>query len=187
MSKGGTLGDGETRTAISEAAVRVLAGRGIGGLTHSAVDAEADLPDGASAAHYPDRDDLVGAVVTQLVAIDGSLWTQAGDLTPKSTAEFAQRMARWVELALTTQPVAGRARLELFVGEPKRAAAGHQAILEVAVVVLDVLGVKDPAAKARLVVDLVSGTMTHHLTVRADESFDAGSFERGLARLLADR
>lgn len=96
-------------------------------------------------------------------------------------------MTRWVELALGTQREAGLARLELFLGDPKRAAGGHLDIVEMTAVVLDVLGVAEPGGKARLVIDLVSGTMAHYLTVRADESFDAAAFEQGVLRLVSNR
>jgi hypothetical protein len=47
--------------------------------------------------------------------------------------------------------------------------------------------VSEPERKARLVVDLVSGTVTHHLLVRVDEPLDVVALERGVLRLLADR
>lgn len=187
MSEGGSTGERDQRAAIGEAAVRVLAGRGIRGFTHDVVDAESGLPEGASAALYPDRDDLIGAAVSHLVVLDGQLWTQIGQLTPDSVEQFAQRVTRWVELALGTQREAGLARLELFLGDPKRAAGGHLDIVEMTAVVLDVLGVAEPGGKARLVIDLVSGTMAHYLTVRADESFDAAAFEQGVLRLVSNR
>lgn len=176
-----------TRDAIAESAVRVVAAAGMAGLTHAAVDADASLTPGITAGLYETPADLVGVVVDRLIALDGALWTASGDLTPDSPAQFAERMARWVELALTTQAVACRARIHLFLAAGARAAVGHHAILEVAAVVLDVLKVPEPARRARLVVDLVSGAVMHHISVRADEPFDADAFAGGVRRILAAR
>jgi len=170
-----------------DAAVRVLADRGGLGLTPEAVDVEAGVPPGTTAGLIGTSEDLVASVVDRLVASDGSLWTELGGLTPDSLDAFADRMSRWVELALGRERVSSRARVQLFLAGTQRAALGHHAILDVAAVVLDVLGVRDPATRARSVVDFVSGTVLHHFSVRSDEPFDRECFAAAVRRLVVAR
>jgi len=174
------------RDAVVEAAVRVLADRGVAGLSDHAVDAECALPAGTTRTFFPDLPSLVTAIVDDLIRRDGEIWTSLGSLTPTSVADFADRIAGWVERALADL-VGARARIQLFLGAPERAAAGHAAILEVLVVVLDVLRVPQPHDRGRLVVDLVSGTVLHHGSVRRSEPFDPPTFAAGVRRLLAAR
>jgi 8-oxo-dGTP pyrophosphatase MutT (NUDIX family) len=61
--------DDPRRAELAEAALRVLAREGGRGLTHSAVDAEAGVPDGTAAGCFPGRTALVGAVAEWVAAL----------------------------------------------------------------------------------------------------------------------
>ncbi|MEV0022296.1 TetR family transcriptional regulator [Streptomyces atroolivaceus] len=55
--------DPERRERIIDAAVRVVADRGIGGLSHRAVAAEADVPLGSTTYHFASLDELLVAAL----------------------------------------------------------------------------------------------------------------------------
>lgn len=57
--------DPDRRQRIVDAAVRVVAVRGVAGLSHRAVAAEADVPLGSTTYHFADRDELLVAALTQ--------------------------------------------------------------------------------------------------------------------------
>lgn len=178
------MGGSGGRDVVAAAAMRVVAHSGVRGLTHCAVDAEAGLPSGSAHARFATLDELISGVIDQLTAVDGAIWTELGGVTPSDKADFADRIARWVQLAVEREPVASRARLELFFAAPSRAAVGHYAIVDVMGVILDVLGVPEPGQRARLIVDLVSGTVMHHVAVRADEPVDTASLAAAVLRVL---
>lgn len=50
------------RAQLADAGLRVLARDGARGLTHRAVDRQADVPQGTSANYFPTRDELLGAL-----------------------------------------------------------------------------------------------------------------------------
>lgn len=55
--------DPDRRQRIIDAAIRVVAGRGIAGLSHRAVAAEADVPLGSTTYHFASLDDLLIAAL----------------------------------------------------------------------------------------------------------------------------
>ncbi|CCH28870.1 TetR family transcriptional regulator [Actinosynnema sp. NPDC047251] len=57
-------------TLIADTAIDLVATRGMRGLTHRAVDAEAGLPPGSTSAYYRTRKALIEAVVARLAALD---------------------------------------------------------------------------------------------------------------------
>ncbi|MFC9999403.1 TetR/AcrR family transcriptional regulator [Nocardia sp. NPDC127526] len=59
--------DKPRREVIAEAAERVLAKRGVEGLTHRAAAEEAGVPLGSTTYYFADRDDLIGAAVERMV------------------------------------------------------------------------------------------------------------------------
>lgn len=63
------VGD-ERRVAIADAAIQLVAGRGLRGLTHRAVDAEAGLPAGSTSYYLRTRDALLTACVERLLERD---------------------------------------------------------------------------------------------------------------------
>lgn len=56
----------ERREILSDAAVRVLARSGSRGLTHRALDVEADLPRGTASNFFSTRDSIVDAILTRI-------------------------------------------------------------------------------------------------------------------------
>lgn len=60
----------ERRDAIADAAIQLVATRGLRGLTHRAVDAEAGLPPGSTSYYLRTRQALLGACLDRLLALD---------------------------------------------------------------------------------------------------------------------
>ncbi|MFD4833041.1 TetR/AcrR family transcriptional regulator [Streptomyces uncialis] len=97
--------DPERRQRIIDAAIRVVADRGIGGLSHRTVAAEADVPLGSTTYHFSTLDELVVAALRQAnengsaffaVRLDGG-----GDLAAdvaRAIGEWIARERRWVEV-----------------------------------------------------------------------------------------
>ncbi|MFC0627145.1 TetR/AcrR family transcriptional regulator [Kribbella deserti] len=60
----------ERREVIADAAIRLVATRGLKGLTHRAVDAEAGLPPGSTSYYLRTRDALLGACLNRMLERD---------------------------------------------------------------------------------------------------------------------
>jgi len=56
----------ERRMRLADAAVRVLAQRGPHGLTHRAIDAEADVPKGTASNYFASRDEIIDAILLRI-------------------------------------------------------------------------------------------------------------------------
>ncbi|TDC21196.1 TetR family transcriptional regulator [Kribbella albertanoniae] len=69
MTKQVPLG-ADRREAIADAAIRLVAGRGLRGLTHRAVDSEAGLPPGSTSYYLRTRSALLTACVERMLARD---------------------------------------------------------------------------------------------------------------------
>ncbi|MFD8719748.1 TetR/AcrR family transcriptional regulator [Streptomyces sp. NPDC059629] len=91
--------DPERRQRIIEAAIRVVGGKGLAGLTHRSVAAEADVPLGSTTYHFKTLDELMVAALRQanegfakVIASRGGLADQRTDLA----AELAGWMGEWL-------------------------------------------------------------------------------------------
>ena len=91
--------DPERRQRIIDAAIRVVGEKGIGGLSHRTVAAEADVPLGSTTYHFKTLDDLLVAALRQanegfakVIASRGGLEDPGGDLA----AELAGWMGEWL-------------------------------------------------------------------------------------------
>ena len=71
MTKQVPLG-ADRRDAIADAAIHLVATRGLRGLTHRAVDAEAGLPPGSTSYYLRTRNALLTACVNRMLARDVS-------------------------------------------------------------------------------------------------------------------
>ncbi len=102
---------------ITDAAIDLVAGHGMRGLTHRAVDARAGLPTGTTSAYYRTRKALVEALVRRLAELDAADTDTAADVDAPAAAaggrltgadldRLAGRIAAVLDQWLTT----GRAR-----------------------------------------------------------------------------
>jgi DNA-binding transcriptional regulator YbjK len=99
-------GTSERRTLIADRAIAVLATRGARGLTHRAVDEEADLPAGSTSYYFRTRQALVEAANTRLVELD------TRDVAEASRAGAAGLLAHWTAPSYRPRLIA---RFELFL------------------------------------------------------------------------
>jgi DNA-binding transcriptional regulator YbjK len=91
--------DPERRQRIIDAAIRVVGNKGIAGLSHRSVAAEADVPLGSTTYHFKTLDDLMVAALRQInegfgkeVRERGSLLAPDADLA----AELAELTGQWL-------------------------------------------------------------------------------------------
>jgi DNA-binding transcriptional regulator YbjK len=91
--------DPERRQRIIDAAIRVVGAKGIGGLSHRSVAAEADVPLGSTTYHFKTLDELMVAALRQanegfakLVVARGALDDPESDLA----AELAGLTGEWL-------------------------------------------------------------------------------------------
>ncbi|GAA0600192.1 TetR/AcrR family transcriptional regulator [Streptomyces crystallinus] len=100
--------DPDRRRRIIDAAIRVVAERGIAGLSHRSVAAEADVPLGSTTYHFTTLDELMVAALRQAnegfaaaIRASGALAEPGVDVA----AELARLMGEWI--------AGDRARVEL--------------------------------------------------------------------------
>ena len=168
-----------------DAALKVVADRGMKGLTHRAVDAAAQLPQGTTSNYYRNRANLVEAVLDRLLELDAALLQDQGPAGPPGNIEeLADQLASLV-LALAVQHAGlTRARLALSLDRPDSVTAGHFRLVGGLEQALTALGVADAPARARYVADYGDGVLLHLLTVRRAEQPDAAAIAAAVRRLL---
>ena len=176
----------DRRTQLLDAALTVVADKGMKGLTHRAVDAAAQLPQGTTSNYYRNRAALVEAVLDRLLELDAALLEEQGPAgPPKDVEELAAQLAAML-LALAGQHAGlTRARLALSLDKPEAVTAGHFRLVGGLEQALAALGVADAAARARDLADYGDGALLHLLTVRRDEQPDAAAIAGAIRRLLA--
>lgn len=91
--------DPERRQRIIDAAIRVVGNKGIAGLSHRSVAAEADVPLGSTTYHFNTLDELMVAALRQtnegfakVLAGSGLLEAEGGDLA----ADLARALGEWL-------------------------------------------------------------------------------------------
>jgi DNA-binding transcriptional regulator YbjK len=72
----------DRRTELMDAALAVVAEKGMKGLTHRAVDAAAHLPEGTTSNYYRNRAALVEAVLDRMLELDAALLQDQGPAGP---------------------------------------------------------------------------------------------------------
>ncbi|MCB5179871.1 TetR/AcrR family transcriptional regulator [Streptomyces antimicrobicus] len=162
----------ERRTVLADAAIEVLAGAGMRGLTHRAVDRAAGLPDGTTSAYFRTRAALLTALVRRLVARDQAELQAAGEAAPvpRTAEELTDGF-----LALTRRRLTGEGRQRSLaryacalesVRDPElreilvpRDNAGRDAVRAF----LAARGVADPDARTHTLLACVDGLVLDHL------------------------
>ena len=176
----------DRRTQLLDAALAVVADKGMKGLTHRAVDAAAQLAEGTTSNYYRNRATLVAAVLERMLQLDAALLEDQGPAgPPRNIEELADQLASLVLTLAGRHAGLTRARLALSLDKPESVTAGHFRLVGGLEQVLAMLGVQDAPARARDVADYGDGLLLHLLTVRRDEKPDTGAIARAVRRLLA--
>ncbi|MDQ0662376.1 DNA-binding transcriptional regulator YbjK [Arthrobacter ulcerisalmonis] len=175
----------DRRTQLLDAALAVVAEKGMKGLTHRAVDAAAALPQGTTSNYYRNRAALVEAVLDRLLQLDAELLQDTGPAgPPQDIDQLAGQLAALV-LALARQHAGlTRARLALSLDHPEAVTAGHHLLVDGLSRALTALGVADAEARARDVADYGDGLLLHLLTVRSADNPDPKVIAGAIRRLL---
>ncbi len=106
---------------IADAALRLLAGRGMRGLTHRAVDEEAGLPQGSTSNHARTRQALLETAVRRLAEREAQVLLPAGMPTPDGGLDaLAEELAQALHRYLTRHRALLVARYELALEATRR-------------------------------------------------------------------
>jgi len=173
------------RAAIADAAIRLVASRGLKGLTHRAVDAEAGLPPGSTSYYLRTRDALLTACVNRMLERDLSTQT---DLVGEEMSP-ADLMAGMVIGMASSRREELVARYELSL-EATRRPALRQALVEAGIQLRNGLaellaasGVPDPATAAWPAAAMLDGLM-YDRVAGAGSSLTPAEFESAARRSI---
>jgi DNA-binding transcriptional regulator YbjK len=158
------------RDDLLDAAITVLGGSGIHGLTHRTVDAAAGLPVGSTVNHFRTRDALLNAVVERFAARERANWDDiVAELCPTTPLELAQVAAVFARDSAGPQRTLTLARYAILVE-----AAIHPALREQLLATgsrvrawfttwLRVVGSTDPERDAPIIMNHFTGLVLHEL------------------------
>lgn len=92
----------ERMAALADAAIHVVATKGMRGLTHRAVDARAGVPTGSTSAYFRTRKALVEGVVQRLADLDNAEVAEVGTTGPLDPDRLAEGVAHVLDQWMTT-------------------------------------------------------------------------------------
>ncbi|MET9314176.1 TetR family transcriptional regulator C-terminal domain-containing protein [Kribbella sp. NPDC003505] len=177
----------DRQDAIADAAIRLVATRGLRGLTHRAVDAEAGLPPGSTSYYLRTRNALLTACVHRMLTRDVTGMPPAG-------ADAIELMVAMTTGLARDRPEDLVARYELSLEASRqpelRAAinAGGQQLRTMLAHLLAGLGVPDPEAAAWPVAAMMDGLMYDRVAgaggTLSPEAFEA-AVRRSVTALIA--
>ncbi len=116
----------DRRTELADAALAVVAAKGLKGLTHRAVDAQAGVAVGTTSNYFRSRAALIGAAVDRVEERDRLLLQQGGREIPTSVATLAEQIAGAVMGLAHENAELTRARFAFALDQPDVVAAGHE-------------------------------------------------------------
>lgn len=170
----------DRQDAIADAAIHLVATRGLRGLTHRAVDAEAGLPPGSTSYYLRTRNALLTACVRRMLARDVTGMPPAGaepvELMVAMTAGLARErpddlVARYeLSLEASRQP-----ELRATIDE------GGRQLRTMLAQLLDGIGVPDPEAAAWPAAAMLDGLL-YDRVAGAGSTLSPETFEAGVRR-----
>ncbi|MFC9908287.1 TetR/AcrR family transcriptional regulator [Streptomyces sp. NPDC059862] len=175
--------DPERRRRIIDAAIRVVGAKGIAGLSHRSVAAEADVPLGSTTYHFRTLDELLVAALRQagegfakMIAAHGSLSDPGTDLA----GELAALLGDW----LAGDRTGVELEYELYLAALRRPALRPVAA-EWADGVAELLARRTDPVTARALIALMDGLCLQALLT--DVPYDEEYAREMLARLIPAR
>jgi AcrR family transcriptional regulator len=166
------------RDHLLDAAITALGERGIHGLTHRAVDAQAALPPGSTSNHFRTRDALLEAVVERFAARERALWEElAMRMYPTTPHQLAQVLVAAAKTATGPQRTLTLARYAILVEAGIHPTIRAQLLATGARVNswfmtwLRVAGSTDPERDAPIIMNHYTGVVLHDLAI-PDPTFD---------------
>jgi len=177
----------DRQDAIADAAIHLVATRGLRGLTHRAVDTEAGLPPGSTSYYLRTRNALLTACVRRMLSRDVSAMPPAG-------ADPVELMVGMTVGLANDRPDDLVARYELSLEasrQPELRTAineGGQELRAMLAQLLDGLGVPEPEAAAWPVAAMMDGLMYDRVAgagaTLSPEAFEA-AVRRSVTALIA--
>ncbi|HEY0471569.1 MAG TPA: TetR family transcriptional regulator C-terminal domain-containing protein [Kribbella sp.] len=182
MTKNLPLGE-DRREAIADAAIHLVATRGLRGLTHRAVDEEAGLPQGSTSYYLRTRSALLTACVNRMLVRDLSAQTPT-DLAPRELlVEMVVSLVRD-----RTDDLVARYELSLEASrQPELRDAiiqGGRQLREGLAGMLAALGIREAEAAAWPVAAMMDGLM-YDRVAGAGSTLSPEAFESAVRRSLA--
>ncbi|MEU8518394.1 TetR family transcriptional regulator C-terminal domain-containing protein [Streptomyces sp. NBC_01216] len=176
--------DPDRRRRLVDAALRVVRRRGIGGLSHRTVAAEADVPLGSTTYHFSSLDDLLVAALRRANENFGLLLLREREGLGAAGSDLAAELARLVGEWIGGERTAVQLEYELYLAALRRPALRPVAA-EWTDTVSEVLAGRTDPATARALVALMDGICLHVLLTggRYDEEYA----REMLGRLLGPR
>ncbi|QOV39141.1 TetR family transcriptional regulator [Streptomyces ferrugineus] len=113
--------DPERRQRIIDAAIRVVGAKGIAGLSHRTVAAEADVPLGSTTYHFKTLDDLLVAALRQANEGFAKVLISRGGLEDPQT-DLATELAGWMSEWLAGDRTGVELECELYLAALRRPA-----------------------------------------------------------------
>ncbi|MGW7483336.1 TetR/AcrR family transcriptional regulator [Nonomuraea muscovyensis] len=173
------------RRALADAAIDLLASSGVHGLTHRAVEKEADLPPGTASNYFRSREALLVAAAERIAELHHTDTDRATDRATAQSATLADLLAESLLTAATTSRNRYLAIFELQLEAARRpvlasALAGLQnTSLRITAGHHDKLGLAIPREKIPALIALYGGALFTLVTA------PAGSVSRDIARDVA--
>ncbi|MFC8228395.1 TetR/AcrR family transcriptional regulator [Streptomyces sp. NPDC057287] len=174
---------------IADAALALLAERGMRGLTHRAVDERAGLPQGSTSNHARTREALLEAAVRRLAELEARVLTPGEWLASGDPARVAEGLARALHRYLTGSTQLLVCRYELALEATRRPglrvfydSAGER-FREPLVALMTAAGSAEPKRHALSVVAWAEGMMfacaagSYHGAVPTEEALRSGCGE----------
>ncbi|WP_210587596.1 TetR/AcrR family transcriptional regulator [Streptomyces sp. GESEQ-35] len=172
--------DPERRQRIIDAAIRVVGRKGLAGLTHRTVAAEADVPLGSTTYHFKTLDDLMVAALRQANEGFAKVVAARGALEDPRT-DVAAELAAWIGEWLAGDRTHVELEYELYLAALRRPALRPVAA-EWAQDLAHHLTPRTDPLTARALVALLDGICLQVLLT--DEPYDEEYAREALARII---
>ncbi len=160
----------DRRSFIADAAIVTIAGEGMRGLTHRAVDRAAGLPEGSTSYYFRTREALLFAALARMAELDTADIGEPPDLGgPVDVDELAGLLTGVLRAWLTTGRERTLARYELSLESTRRPALrakmteygeGFRALAET---MLAAAGASEPRRRGQALVSYIDGLLFHQI------------------------
>ncbi|MEV0947025.1 TetR family transcriptional regulator [Rhodococcus sp. NPDC049939] len=177
------------RDQVLDAAIELVGTRGLRALTHRGVDELAGMPQGSTSNYFRSRGALLEGLITRLGERDRDDWRILAKTPPESREEVVNALAAFVRYATGPDRVRTIARYALFVeaastpGLETIIRSVRSGLVEWGAGMLGLVGSRNPAAGAAVVIDYVDGVILRELAM-PDPYFDPTSGLRAVLSAL---
>ncbi|MEV6284109.1 TetR family transcriptional regulator [Kribbella sp. NPDC051770] len=183
----------DRRAAIADAAIHLVATRGLRGLTHRAVDTEAGLPPGSTSYYLRTRDALLTACVSRMLERDLAAQPPGGQLPLVQSAQVEALLTQMMLGLVRDRAEDQLARYELSLEASRRPelldaiTQGGRVLREHLAGILGGLGIREPEQAAWPCAAMLDGLLWDRVAgagrTLADDAWEL-SVRRAVAALL---